>query len=87
MTSMHNPTTSHVPVHPGLVLLAAKPTKDIHHSAFAGVFKGAQGDVLGLGQQGFGFSHFSLFVEVSVFSVASLAFNRTQSLLQKVVPL
>lgn len=77
----------HPLAHPGLVLLAAEPTKDIHHSALAGIFEGAQGDVLSLGQQGFGFSHFSLFVEVSVSSVASLVFNRTQSLLQKVVPL
>lgn len=80
-----------MPLHPlaqtGLVLFAAEPTKDIHHSAFAGVFKGAQGDVLGLGEQGFGFSHFSLFVEVSVSSVASMALNRIQSLLQKVVSL
>lgn len=50
---------------PGLVLLAAEPTKDVHHGAFAGVFKGAQGDVLSLGQQGFGFSHFSSLMDVS----------------------
>lgn len=47
----------HPLAHTRLVLLAAEPTKDIHHSAFAGVFKGAQGYVLGLAQQGFGFSH------------------------------
>lgn len=57
MTSMNHPTPGHVALKPRLVLLAAEPTKDIHHSALAGIFKGAQGDVLGLGQQGFGFSH------------------------------
>lgn len=57
MNSMHNPVATQLPVHPGLVLLAAEPTKNVHHGAFAGIFKGAQGDVLGLGQQGFGFSH------------------------------
>lgn len=54
---MNYPIPLNVPAQPGLVLLAAEPTKDIHHGAFAGVFKGAQGDVLGFGQQGFGFSH------------------------------
>lgn len=56
MSSMHNPH-SHVPAHTSLVLLAAEPTKDVHHGAFAGFFEGAQGDVLSFGQQGFGFSH------------------------------
>lgn len=54
---MNNPVPLNALAHPGLVLLAAEPTKDVHHGAFAGVFKGAQGDVLGFGQQGFGFSH------------------------------
>lgn len=54
---MNQPMTCQIPAHPGLVLLAAEPTKDIHHGAFAGIFKGAQGDVLGFGEQGFGFSH------------------------------
>lgn len=47
----------HPLAHPGLVLLAAEPTKDVHDGAFGRIFKGAQGYVLGLGQQGFGFSH------------------------------
>lgn len=86
MNSMHNSVATQIPAHPGLVLLAAEPTKNVHHGAFAGVFKGAQGDVLGLGQQGFGFSHFSFFVELrSDSSVAGPALNRTQALLQKVV--
>lgn len=54
---MNQPMPLELPVNPGLVLLTAEPTKDIHHGAFAGVFKGAQGDVLGFGEQGFGFSH------------------------------
>lgn len=54
---MHNPPSLYPLAHPSLVLLTAEPTKDIHHSALAGIFKGAQGYVLGLGQQGFGFSH------------------------------
>jgi len=75
-----------IPAQPGLVLLAAEPTKDVHYGAFGRFFEGAQGDVLGLGQQGFGFSHFSFFVELrSDSSVAGPARNRTQALLQKVV--
>lgn len=86
MTSMQNPTAFHIPVQAGFVLLAAEPAKDIHHGAFAGFVKGAQGDVLGLGEQGFGFSHFSFFVELrSDSSVAGPALIRTQALLHKVV--
>lgn len=88
MISMNNPVPLHPLAQPGFVLLAAKPTKDIHHGALAGIFKGAQGDVLGFGEQGFGFSHFSFFVELrSDSSVAGSAPNRTQALLQKVVSL
>lgn len=54
-----------IPAQPSFVLFAAEPTKDVHHGAFAGFFKGAQGDVLGVGQQGFGFSHFSSLMDVS----------------------
>ncbi|WP_165596667.1 hypothetical protein [Achromobacter xylosoxidans] len=61
---VQNPTAFHIPAHTGLVLLAAQAAKDIHHSAFGRIFEGAQGDVLGLGQQGFGFSHFHLVGEV-----------------------
>lgn len=63
--SMQNPAAFHIPAHTGLVLLAAQAAKDIHHSAFGRIFEGAQGDVLGLGQQGFGFSHFSSLMDVS----------------------
>ena len=62
---MNHPTSLHIPAHTSFVLLAAEPTKDVHHGAFAGVFKGAQGDVLSLGEQGFGFSHFSSLMDVS----------------------
>lgn len=62
---VQTPSTFHVPAHPGLVLLAAEPTKDVHDGAFGGFFKSTQGDVLGLGQQGFGFSHFSSLMDVS----------------------
>lgn len=62
---MDNAMSFQLPTHTGLVLLAAEPTKDVHHGAFAGVFKGAQGDVLSLGEQGFGFSHFSSLMDVS----------------------
>lgn len=62
--SVQNPMAFHIPAHTSLVLLAAQPTKDVHHGAFAGFFEGAQGDVLSLGQQGFGFSHFHLVGEV-----------------------
>lgn len=61
---VENPN-SHIPVHTGLVLLAAEPTEDVHHGAFGRFFEGAQGDVLSLGQQGFGFSHFSSLMDVS----------------------
>ncbi|MNU46269.1 hypothetical protein D3C71_351270 [compost metagenome] len=54
---MNHPTPLDVPAQPGLVLLAAEPTKDVHNGAFGRIFKGAQGDVLGFGEQGFGFSH------------------------------
>lgn len=60
MISMQNPSAFHFQAQAGLVLLAAEPTKDVHHGAFAGFVKGAQGDVLGLSQQGFGFSHFGI---------------------------
>jgi hypothetical protein len=84
---VNHPTPLDVPAQPGLVLFAAEPTEDVHHGAFAGFFKGAQGDVLSFDQQGFGFSHFSFFVELrSDSSVAGPALNRTQALLQKVVP-
>lgn len=83
---MKNPAAFHFSAHTGFVLLAAEPAKDVHHSVFTGFVKGAQGDVLSLGQQGFGFSHFSFFVELrSDSSVAGPARNRTQALLQKVV--
>lgn len=83
---VNHPMSCEIPAQPGLVLLAAEPTEDVHHGAFAGFFKGAQGDVLSLGEQGFGFSHFSFFVELrSDSSVAGPARNRTQALLQKVV--
>lgn len=86
MISMQNPSMFHIPAHTGLVLLAAQAAKDIHHGAFGRIFEGAQGDVLGLGQQGFGFSHFSFFVELrSDSSVAGPALIRTQALLHKVV--
>jgi hypothetical protein len=55
--SVNHPMPSQIPAQPGLVLFAAEPTKDVHHSAFGRFFEGAQGDVLSLGQQGFGFSH------------------------------
>lgn len=62
---VQNPTAFHIPAQAGFVLLAAEPTEDIHHGAFAGFVKGAQGNVLGLGEQGFGFSHFSSLMDVS----------------------
>lgn len=65
MISMQNPSAFHIAAQAGFVLLAAEPTEDIHHGAFAGVFKGSQCDVLGLGKQGFGFSHFSSLMDVS----------------------
>lgn len=63
--SVQNPTAFHIPAQAGFVLLAAEPTEDIHHGVFAGFVKGAQGDVLGLGEKGFGFSHFSSLMDVS----------------------
>lgn len=54
---MNHPTPLDVPAQPSFVLLAAEPTEDVHHGAFGRFFEGAQGDVLSLGQQGFGFSH------------------------------
>lgn len=65
MISMQNPAAFHFPAQAGFVLLAAEPTEDIHNCAFAGFVKGPQGDVLGLGEQGFGFSHFSSLMDVS----------------------
>lgn len=62
---MNNPIPLNSLAHTGLVLLAAEPTKDIHDGAFGRIFEGAQGDVLSLGQQGFGFSHFSSLMDVS----------------------
>jgi len=62
--SVKNPNSG-IPAHTSFVLLAAEPTKDVHHGAFAGFFEGAQGDVLSLGEQGFGFSHFSSLMDVS----------------------
>lgn len=86
MISMQHPSAFHIPAQAGFVLLAAEPTEDIHHRAFAGFVKGPQSNVLGLGEQGFGFSHFSFFVELrSDSSVAGPALIRTQALLHKVV--
>lgn len=75
---VQNPN-SNIPVHTGFVLLATEPTKDVHYGAFAGVFKSAQGDVLGFGQQGFGFSHFSSSLTNAV-SLSAYAFRRIPSI-------
>jgi hypothetical protein len=59
MTSMHRPAErSHVPLHLGVVVLAAQPTKDIHHSTLGRFLERTKGYVLSLVQQRFSFRHF-----------------------------
>lgn len=81
MTSMHRPAErSHVPLHLGVVVLAAQPAKDIHNRTLGGIDKYPLGYIRCAVQQLFGFGDF--------FHAASLrgsACNRTQLFLNKVV--